>query len=95
MTADEIDAFLQKTRQGILLTTNADGTVPLDDLVGYSVAYGPSTSDLSTSVNVGNVTSVQLELPIGTHFVAVRAYDTWDNQSEFSNVIQVTVAGPS
>jgi hypothetical protein len=76
-------------------TENADGSGPLDDLTGYTIAYGPAVDDLSTTQDLGNVTSIQLELPHGVYYVGVRAYDTWGNLSDLSNVIQITVGSPS
>ena len=76
-------------------TTDADGSGPITDLIGYTVVYGPDSRSLDSAQDVGNVTSVELELPVGTHFVAVRAYDTWRNESDLSNVIQITVGAAS
>jgi len=75
-------------------TANADGSTPLTDLIGYTVCYGSSNTQLGNCQDVGNVTNVELELPIGTHYVAVRAYDNWRNESSFSNVIEVMVTVP-
>jgi hypothetical protein len=75
-------------------TTDADGSGPLIDLVGYTVCYGVTSNRLDNCAQVGNVTSVELQIPAGTYFFAVRAVDTWGNQSDFSNVIQVTVEAP-
>lgn len=72
-------------------TTNADGSA-LEDLVGYVVYYGSSRTSLSNSVDTGSATSVSIELPLGTHFVGVKAYDIWRNESSMSNVIEVTAA---
>jgi hypothetical protein len=72
-------------------TTDADGSGPITDLVGYTLCYGASPNALDNCSQVGNVTNVQLQLAAGTYYVAVRAVDTWGNQSDFSNVIQVTI----
>ncbi len=75
-------------------TANADGSQPLTDLTGYTICYGPSNTQLQDCLDVGNVTTVDLDLPVGTHYVAVRAYDNWRNESDFSNVIEVLVTVP-
>lgn len=66
-------------------TTNADGTA-LTDLAGFSIYYGPSSGYYTNVVDVGNVTSYTLEdLPPGTLFITVTAYDTDGNESDYSN----------
>lgn len=71
-------------------TLNADGT-PLTDLAGYEVAWGSSTRNYSTVRNVNNVLTTVVDLPAGTYFASVRAYDLSGNRSSYSNEITFTV----
>jgi hypothetical protein len=66
-------------------TENEDGTL-LTDLAGYKVYYGTSSLNYSSSVDVGYVTQFKLyNLPPGTWYFAVTAYDTLGNESAISN----------
>lgn len=69
-------------------TTRADGT-DLTDLAGYRVYYGTQTGDYSSSVDIGNATSVVIEdLTVeSTYFFVVTSYDSSGNESEPSNEI--------
>lgn len=68
-------------------TTNEDGT-PLIDLAGYRVYYGPTPGNYSTSVDVGNVLTKNIDLPPDIlYYFAVTAYDTGGNESTFSNEV--------
>lgn len=75
--------------------TNADGSAPLTDLAGYTLYYGSSADALNESVDAGTLTQYDLELPFGTYFVGVTAYDIWRNESSISNVITVEIAPPA
>jgi hypothetical protein len=70
--------------------TNADGT-PLTDLAGYRIRYGqssPLTSENSTFIDVGNVTSHAIAgLQPGTYFFAVSAVDVNGNVSSLSEEV--------
>lgn len=59
------------------------------DLAGYRVYYGTSSHEYINSVDVGNVTSFRLDnLMEGvTYFIAVTAYDTAGNESDFSEEV--------
>jgi hypothetical protein len=69
-------------------TTNADGT-PLTDLAGFYVYYGTASGVYGAPVDAKNVTSYTLTglTPGQTYFIAVAAYDTSQNQSQFSDEI--------
>ncbi len=73
-------------------TTNVDGT-PLTDLAGYKVYVGTAPGTYGTSGNVGNVTTYILSgLTSGqTYYIAVTAYDSDNNESDYSN----EVSGPA
>lgn len=65
--------------------TNVDGT-PATDLAGFIIYFGPSSGYYTDSIDVGNVHSYTIEdLPSGTLYFCVTAYDTMGNESEFSN----------
>ncbi|NIS75028.1 MAG: hypothetical protein GTO08_07065 [Deltaproteobacteria bacterium] len=65
--------------------TNVDGT-PVTDLAGFKIYIGPSSGSYTDSIDVGNVYTYTLEdLPSGTLYFCVTAYDTMGNESDFSN----------
>lgn len=59
------------------------------DLAGYRVYYGTSPRDYINFVDVGNVTLYRLDnLMEGVaYFIAVTAYDTAGNESDFSEEV--------
>jgi hypothetical protein len=67
-------------------TSNADGT-PLNDLAGYIMYYGQSSSNYSATVDVDNATTYTLAGLAGgqRYYFAVTAYDISQNKSAFSN----------
>jgi hypothetical protein len=67
-------------------TSNADGT-PLNDLAGYIIYYGQSSTNYGATVDVGNATTYTLSGLAGgqRYYFAVTAYDTSQNKSAFSN----------
>lgn len=68
-------------------TQNADGS-NLQDLAGYRIRWGTQSGVYSNMVDVNDptVSSYLIEnLVPGTYFVVVSAFDTTDNESEFSN----------
>jgi hypothetical protein len=73
-------------------TTNTDGS-PIADLAGYKVYYGTSSGSYSTSVDVGNVTSVYIvDLTSGTtYYFAVTSYNSFGHESAYSNEFMVVV----
>lgn len=64
------------------------------DLAGYKVYHGWVSGTYFRSVNVGNVTTYTFsDIPAGrTHYFAVTAYDTSNNESAFSTEMTKTVA---
>jgi hypothetical protein len=65
--------------------TNVDGT-PVTDLAGFIIYLGPSSGYYTDSIDVGNVYTYTLEdLPSGTLYFCVTAYDMMGNESDFSN----------
>jgi hypothetical protein len=79
-------------------TTKADGSA-LTDLAGYTIHYGNSSGNYTTTIDVNNpgISSYVVQnLPSGTFYFAMTAYDTAGNSSVFSNeaskVIDQTLA---
>jgi hypothetical protein len=69
-------------------TENADGT-PVTNLAGYTLYYGTNPSDLTQSLTVsgGETTSTEVkDLPAGTYYFAVAAYNAMGLESQQSNV---------
>ncbi len=86
-------AHASVTRTWTAPTINTNGT-PLTDLAGYTLYYGNSSGNYTTTVNVGNVTTYTFtNLAAGTYYFAVTAYDTSGNQSAYSNEVVQTVSG--
>jgi hypothetical protein len=58
------------------------------DLAGYHVCYGTSPGNYTVAVDVGNVTEYNLDdLDLqedGFYYIAITAYDTSGNESDFS-----------
>jgi hypothetical protein len=74
-------------------TENVDGT-PLENLAGYRVRYGQSSSNLSSTVQIpsSTMTSAVIEnLAAGTWYFAVKAYTTASVESDLSNVASKTI----
>lgn len=73
-------------------TTNSNGS-PLTDLAGYAIHYWTGDSSIAEIVDAGNQTTYTLTgLTAGeTYMIAVTAYDSDGNESDYSNVLTVTV----
>ncbi|MEO0228295.1 MAG: FG-GAP-like repeat-containing protein [candidate division WOR-3 bacterium] len=63
---------------------------PPPDLAGYKVYYGHASRNYGPPIDVGNVTTYLLTNidPKQIYFFAVTAYDTSNNESEFSNEVR-------
>ncbi len=62
----------------------ADGT-PLADLSGFNIYYGTSTLAYRIMIDVGNVRTYTLQnVPAGTYYFAITAYDSAGNETDFS-----------
>jgi chitodextrinase len=65
-------------------TTNVDGS-PLTNLAGYWLYYGTSSGVFTTNVNIGNATTYTISnLPYGTYYFSVKAYNSNNNFSDYS-----------
>jgi hypothetical protein len=74
-------------------TTFEDGT-PIENLAGYRVVYGLSSTELSESVTIPStaITSTTIEgLSRGTWYFAVKAYTTANVESNLSNIAYKTI----
>jgi hypothetical protein len=77
-------------------STRADGSVlNVSDIDGYCIYLGETADNLAMKVdlNDGSAISYTLnDLPVGTYFVALTAYDTSGVYSGFSNTVEMTVS---
>jgi hypothetical protein len=74
-------------------TQNSNGT-SITNLAGYTIKYGTSATNLSSSVKVANagLTSYVVEnLGAGTYYFAVTAYNSAGESSSVSNVASKTI----
>lgn len=76
-------------------TTNTDGTA-YTDAGGYEIHYGKASGEYDKSVRIGDVSSHTITglTPGITYYFAVRAVDTSNNKSEFSNEVSHTFPLP-
>jgi hypothetical protein len=67
------------------------------DLAGYSIYYGTASREYVDSIDVGNITTYRLDHLLDglTYFIAVTAYDTSGNESDFSHEVSVPVKDTS
>lgn len=71
--------------------SNSDGSA-LNDLAGYKIYYGSSSSNYTNSVDVGNYTSASISsLSSGSWCFATTAYDSSGNESTYSNETCTTI----
>ena len=74
-------------------TLNEDGT-PIENLAGYRVYYGTSTSNLNQVLNIAgaDVTSAVIQnLTPATWYFALKAYNAANVESSFSNIASKTI----
>ena len=74
-------------------TQNEDGT-PIENLAGYRVYYGTSTSNLNQVLTIpgASITSARIEnLSPATWYFALKAYNTANVESSFSNIASKTI----
>jgi len=57
------------------------------DVAGYKVYYGTASGKYTHSVNVGNVTQTTVNVSKKKYYIALTAYDTYGNESDFSNEV--------
>jgi hypothetical protein len=74
-------------------TTDTDGAA-LTNLAGYRIHYGTDAASLADSITVANpgtATYVVGNLPPGTWYFSVTAFNTSDVESHFSNIVSKTI----
>jgi hypothetical protein len=74
-------------------TQNADGS-PLTDLAGYHIYYGTNANNLTQTINIssaGTTTYVVANLPSGTYYFEVKAYNSSGVESGTSNLASKTL----
>lgn len=74
-------------------TENSDGSA-LVDLKGYKVHYGAASKRYSDTIKVSNAgltTYVVQNLPAGTYYFAVSAYDSAGRESRLSGEVSTQV----
>lgn len=74
-------------------TANTNGSA-LSNLAGYVISYGTSASQLTSTVKLTNagLTSYVIEnLPAGTYYFGVEAYNTTGETSAVSNIASKTI----
>jgi hypothetical protein len=74
-------------------TQNTNGSA-LTNLAGYTISYGTSATQLTSTVKVANagLTSYVIEnLPAGTYYFGVEAYNSTGQTSSVSNVVSKTI----
>jgi hypothetical protein len=74
-------------------TLNEDGTA-ITNLRGYRVYYGTSSTNLNTVVdipNAGTTRAVVENLSPATWYFALKAYNTSNVESSFSNIASKTI----
>jgi len=74
-------------------TQNEDGT-PIENLAGYRVYYGTSTSNLNQVLTISgaSITSARIEnLTPATWYFALKAYNAANVESSFSNIASKTI----
>ena len=59
------------------------------DLAGYRIYYGEASGSYSRQIDVGNVTEYRITHLIEgkTYYIALTAYDYWNNESDFSKEV--------
>jgi hypothetical protein len=62
------------------------------DLAGYKIYFGLTAGNYDTVIDVKNVTQYTVgKLIVGTdYYFVITAYDTWNNESEYSDEVTAT-----
>ena len=74
-------------------TRNTNGR-SLTNLAGYRIYYGTSSSALTSQIqiaNAGMASYVVQNLPRGTYYFGVRAYNSSGTESNLSNIASKTI----
>jgi hypothetical protein len=69
----------------------ADGR-PLADLSGFNIYYGKSPLGYSEVIDTGDVRTYTLQnMPAGTYYFAITAYDSAGNETDFSPEVKKSI----
>lgn len=69
----------------------ADGQ-PLADLSGFNIYYGKSPLGYSEVIDTGDVRTYTLQnMPAGTYYFAITAYDSAGNETDFSPEVKKSI----
>ena len=69
----------------------ADGR-PLADLSGFNIYYGKSPLGYSEMIDTGDVRTYTLQnMPAGTYYFAITAYDSAGNETDFSPEVEKSI----
>ena len=64
--------------------SSTDGS-PMADLSGFNIFYGKSPQSYTDMIDAGNVRTYVLQnVPAGTYYFAITAYDSAGNETDFS-----------
>ncbi len=83
---------LDKTLRWQAPTQNVDGS-PLDDLAGFIVYWGTESRQYSSSHRISSADATEwvAEVPAGSYYFALTAFDTEGNESAYSNEVEKTI----
>ncbi len=70
-------------------STYTDGT-PITDFAGYILCYGPAQGTYTDCIDVGNVSTYTITLPMETWYFSAKAYTFAGTESGYSNELSVT-----
>ena len=60
----------------------------MTDFVGYLLCYGPAPGTYTHIIDVGNVSTYTITLPLGTWYFSAKAYTLGGTESNFSTEIE-------
>jgi len=65
---------------------------PLADLSGFNIYYGKSPLGYSEVIDTGDVRTYTLQnMPAGTYYFAITAYDSAGNETDFSPEVEKSI----
>jgi len=70
-------------------STYTDGS-PITDFAGYILCYGPAQGTYTDCIDVGNVSTYTITLPMETWYFSAKAYTLAGTESGYSNELPVT-----
>jgi hypothetical protein len=63
------------------------------DLAGYKLHYGNTSGTYTTTITIPDPTAItySIDLPVGTYYFVLTAYDTGTNESGYSNEVSASI----